>query len=837
VPHPPIAGPKGTGKDAKPGGKGYGYSRATTTGEKAKEGKGNKAGSAKGSYEHDFLFGIYRVSLLTYLNIHLWEKVLTPPLEDIELSWLPFSTTPAPSELPRLPPPTGRKTVKPPPESADSNASRPGAMPFLWTTDFALFVVTLFLGFHVTASFLNENNRDGPPSPGDIAPAFYRVDLLEMAKFFTVAPPIVRAQLREDLASASLALLCPSDAEEHQWANNSRDPSLCDKLPKVISPLGDPLAGIIWGRFCYDADIVNSTRFGFSEIREIDPPSYLTDLSLIAIPRIPVMHRQEESSLVRFDTDRALLKWAHEDSAANSHQSPGTGLWPWGKILIAIVFTFVLWHATDDLKLSEVSLMPLIINLLPGWLMQKKCFWLYHKHPMCKTAFVLLCLWSAWTILGWISPSTATMATYPSEPVTVLLSVEAHRASFFSRPLTKVGGRYGSGVSRKLARVAKAKQDRKRVSFTQAPQVELNEESRVIPLPGTDKAKIDLNRMRTELVLDKLAFSSRKIFDNQLQHWFIFCRIRNRDPLWRNNTPCLKSENLVLDYVVQSGVIDNKAPATVKVRLAAIKSHHLALGLPDPFYHMPRLSMAVAGLSRRYGRPERRLPATTHMLAWLKLQLIPEKNADLAVLWAALALGFFFLLRASEYLKPSHHTPKNRGLLGRHVTLCKNGQPVPQDAFRSADEVRIEVQGSKTDIYNRGEYRNHFANFDTSHGTRLCVVEAMIILCSHYPSKFVGSEADSFLLTDSRGEQISREEMQSVLKISAEKTGAEMGDYGSHSLRFGGASALWAAFHDTGLVKRWGRWATDTFHTYLWEDRKGSEGIAEAMAKSDVTPA
>ena len=163
-------------------------------------------------------------------------------------------------------------------------------------------------------------------------------------------------------------------------------------------------------------------------------------------------------------------------------------------------------------------------------------------------------------------------------------------------------------MAKKLTRVAKAKQDRKRVSFTQAAQVDLNEESRVIPLPGTDKAKIDLNRMRTEFVLDKLAFSSRKIFDNQLQHWFIFCRIWNRDPLWRNNIPCLKNENLVLDYVVQSGVIDKKAPATVKVRLAAIKSHHLALGLPDPFYHMPRLSMALAGLSRRYGRPERKRP-------------------------------------------------------------------------------------------------------------------------------------------------------------------------------------------------------------------------------------
>ena len=76
-----------------------------------------------------------------------------------------------------------------------------------------------------------------------------------------------------------------------------------------------------------------------------------------------------------------------------------------------------------------------------------------------------------------------------------------------------------------------------------------------------------------------------------------------------------------------------------------------------------------------------------------------------------------------------------------------------------------------------------------------------------------------------------------LLQIAAEKTGADPGVYGFHSLRFGGASALWAAFHDTGLAKPWGRSATNTFHTYLWEDRKGAEGVACAMAAADVMPA
>ncbi len=56
------------------------------------------------------------------------------------------------------------------------------------------------------------------------------------------------------------------------------------------------------------------------------------------------------------------------------------------------------------------------------------------------------------------------------------------------------------------------------------------------------------------------------------------------------------------------------------------------------------------------------------------------------------------------------------------------------------------------------------------------------------------------------------------------------------SLRFGGASALWAAFGDSGLVKRWGRWASDCFHGYLWDSREGSRGVAAAMTTADLTP-
>ena len=82
---------------------------------------------------------------------------------------------------------------------------------------------------------------------------------------------------------------------------------------------------------------------------------------------------------------------------------------------------------------------------------------------------------------------------------------------------------------------------------------------------------------------------------------------------------------------------------------------------------MPRVSMALAGLKRRFGTSERRHPVSTRMLKWLRCGLDIEHSADAALTWAAVAL-VFFLLRASEYLDVGRPLT-NRGLCCRHVVL------------------------------------------------------------------------------------------------------------------------------------------------------------------------
>ena len=82
---------------------------------------------------------------------------------------------------------------------------------------------------------------------------------------------------------------------------------------------------------------------------------------------------------------------------------------------------------------------------------------------------------------------------------------------------------------------------------------------------------------------------------------------------------------------------------------------------------------------------------------------------------------------------------------------------------------------------------------------------------------------------------MTRAQIQAPLARAAAALGSDPTRMGTHSLRFGGASALWAAYRDSAVVKRWGRWASDAFHGYLWEDRNNARGVAQAMATADLT--
>ena len=87
------------------------------------------------------------------------------------------------------------------------------------------------------------------------------------------------------------------------------------------------------------------------------------------------------------------------------------------------------------------------------------------------------------------------------------------------------------------------------------------------------------------------------------------------------------------------------APGTVLQRLFAIRQTHLAAGYMDPLEGRKRVWLAVKGLKRRYGAGRRKLPVTPA----IRGTLAPETQPDDAILWAALNLDFFYLMRVGEY--------------------------------------------------------------------------------------------------------------------------------------------------------------------------------------------
>ena len=119
----------------------------------------------------------------------------------------------------------------------------------------------------------------------------------------------------------------------------------------------------------------------------------------------------------------------------------------------------------------------------------------------------------------------------------------------------------------------------------------------------------------------------------------------------------------------------------------------------------------------------------------------------------------------------------------------------------------------------------------------VCPVMADVELFEAFPSRFPGGpEADELLFRDQDGKPLPRALITVLIQKAAEALGEPEGSLGTHSLRFGGASALWAAFGNAALVKRFGRWTSESYQTYIWDARATSRDVAKGMAQADLTP-
>ena len=160
------------------------------------------------------------------------------------------------------------------------------------------------------------------------------------------------------------------------------------------------------------------------------------------------------------------------------------------------------------------------------------------------------------------------------------------------------------------------------------------------------------------------------------------------------------------------------------------------------------------------------------------------------------------------------------------MSFWMNGGQVPRAV--DAEELGLYLVTSKADVYNAGERRNHWRSGDSD----LCVLQAVEEVQRFFPERFGnGSEADLLICRTADGRPVHRAQTMALLSWAAEQEGFPSDRYGSHSLRVGGATALYHAGVPVEIIKRYGRWVSDCFQGYLWESNEDSKDLARRMAQ------
>jgi hypothetical protein len=188
--------------------------------------------------------------------------------------------------------------------------------------------------------------------------------------------------------------------------------------------------------------------------------------------------------------------------------------------------------------------------------------------------------------------------------------------------------------------------------------------------------------------------------------------------------------------------------------------------------------------------------------------------------------GGFFLLRQSEYLADGLVFDTKRALTGWKVMPQAGGEPTACGRWEDADALSILLEVSKTDQDRRGCTRTvHAPDKDSG----LCVVEAYKQL-----RRLQGAAYDSIgpLLQTPRGWIAPRTAVSDSTKGTAVALRCEPGDYATHLLRFGGATALFCAGVDHEEVRRFGRRASDCWRRYVYESRESTKEFARKMLTS-----
>ena len=136
----------------------------------------------------------------------------------------------------------------------------------------------------------------------------------------------------------------------------------------------------------------------------------------------------------------------------------------------------------------------------------------------------------------------------------------------------------------------------------------------------------------------------------------------------------------------------------------------------------------------------------------------------------------------------------------------------------------LQLREAKNDQFSRGQVRTHHLT-----GSPICPVLSLRDHARFNPHWIREPASPVFAC---KGKGITREDISALLRVCSIALGYPPELVGSHSLRKGGATALFAATGNMELVKRFGGWKSDAVHAYLYSDLHGGEQHGTHMLRS-----
>jgi len=165
-------------------------------------------------------------------------------------------------------------------------------------------------------------------------------------------------------------------------------------------------------------------------------------------------------------------------------------------------------------------------------------------------------------------------------------------------------------------------------------------------------------------------------------------------------------------------------------------------------------------------------------------------------------LGFFFLLRSSEYLRKGAEVDEQKCLRFRNLTWARDDSREDVEPGLDCDELIVHHEFSKNDFMGQGQDNNIKR---CSADVRLCIPALINKLRVMNPPAFEEKNRDSFLFTMPDGKVLPKIAVERLLWMAVLRLGVDPRILASHRLRAGGFTAMFNTKFADHEIQRRGR--------------------------------